>query len=386
MEQLNLAVIGAGWMGQVHARACQRLPHHFPNLPRVNVVAVSDPVDAATTDFVNRYGAATVYPDWRDLLTDPQIDIVSVAAPNALHGEIGAAVAAAGKHLWIEKPVGLTAADAMRVRDAIHASGTKAAIGFNYRNVPAVAKAKVLIEQGAIGTLTHARVQLFTDYAAHPGGPLGWRYTLESGGHGVLGDLTSHGVDMIRFLIGDFAELVADTAIFIPDRPATAAGTSHYGFVEITPDTPLGPVENEDYVAALVRTVNDVRVVLESSRTATGDQNNYGFEIHGTQGLLRWDFRRSDELQIATGTDYQSQPTTTMYAGPGDGEYGAFQPGAGIAMGFDDTKVIELAHFVEDILDGGERRATERDAVASAQALEAIVTSAATRAWIPLPR
>jgi predicted dehydrogenase len=384
MDHLTLGVVGAGWMGQVHARACQRLPHHFPDLPQVRVVAVSDPVETATEDFVNRYGDVVVYADWHDLIDDPSIDIVSVAAPNALHGEIGAAVAAAGKHLWIEKPVGLTAADAQRVSDAVAANGTKAAIGFNYRNVPAVAKAKHLIEQGAIGTLTHARVQLFTDYAAHPGGPLGWRYTLESGGHGVLGDLTSHGVDMIRFLIGDFAELVADTAVFIPERPTTTPGSSHYAFVEITPDTPLGPVENEDYVAALVHTVNNVRVILESSRTAVGDQNNYGFEIHGTAGLLRWDFRRSDELEISTGSNYQSQPTTTIYTGPGDGQYGAFQPGAGIAMSFDDTKVIELAHFVADIRDGGNRRASERDAVASAQALEAIVTSAATRTWIPL--
>ncbi|MEZ5097941.1 MAG: Gfo/Idh/MocA family oxidoreductase [Nocardioides sp.] len=176
---------------------------------------------------------------------------MSVTAPNFLHGEIGSAVAAAGKHLWIEKPVGLSAQDAIAVRDAVETAGVVGCVGFNYRLVPAVARARRLIEAGEIGTPTHARVQLLTDYAAHPGSPLSWRYAVDRGGHGVLGDLASHGVDLLRFLLGDLAALTAQTAIHIPQRPIAEAH-GHYEVLDVEqPGLRFGAVENEDYVVAL---------------------------------------------------------------------------------------------------------------------------------------
>ena len=207
------------------------------------------------------------------------------------------------------------------VSTAVADAGIVCATGFNYRNFPAVARAREVITTGAIGRITHARVWLLTDYAAHPGGPLSWRYTLEKGGHGVLGDLASHGADMARYLLGDIERLVAVTDTFIPQRPLAQAGVSHYAVGSA--DGPTGPVENEDYVVALARLASGVPLTLESSRAAVGDQNNYGFEVHGTQGLVRWDFRRSDELSLSVGDEYSNQPTSTVFAGPGDGDYGA---------------------------------------------------------------
>lgn len=378
---LNVGIIGAGWMGHVHARAYSRLVQHYPDLSiNINVAAVADSMSSQVTDFVNRFPSAQPYSDWRDLVADDAIDIVSVTAPNFLHRELGVAVAQAGKHLWIEKPVGLTAADAQAVADAVAAAGIVCAAGFNYRNFPAVARARRAIQSGEIGRITHARVWLLTDYAAHPGGPLSWRYTIEKGGHGVLGDLASHGVDLARHLLGDIASLVAITDTFIPQRPLAQAGTSHYAVGST--EGPTGPVENEDYVVALARTVEGVPLTLESSRAAVGDQNNYGFEVHGTEGLVRWDFRRSDELSLSIGDDYGNQPTATVYAGPGDGEYAAFQPGAGIAISYDDSKVMECATFVRGIMAGQVQGASIMDAVASAKTLEAVVASAANGSWV----
>jgi predicted dehydrogenase len=305
-----------------------------------------------------------------------------VTAPNFLHREIGVAVAQAGKHLWIEKPVGLSATDAGAVRDAVSTAGVVGCVGFNYRHVPAVARARALIAEGAIGTPTHARVQLFTDYAAHPGSPLSWRYTLERGGHGVLGDLASHGVDLLRFLLGDVAELTAQTAVHIPKRPIAEA-QGHYAVLDVeAPGLAFGDVENEDYVVALVRMRSGVLGVCEANRAAVGEQNNYAVEVHGSQGLLRWDFRRPGELAVSSGTQYAGQPTATVFSEPGDGEYAAFQPGAGIAMSYDDTKVVEAVHFVRAIRGEDVPLATLTDAVASAAALDAMVTSHRTREWV----
>ncbi len=383
-DRIGIGIVGAGWMGHVHARAYARLRHHFPTGGRdPELIAAADPVDAQLSDFVRRHGIAAGYADWRDLVADPRIGAVSVTAPNHLHAEIGVAVAEAGKHLWIEKPVGLNAADAEAVRRAVQAAGVSSAVGFNYRNVPAVMRARSAIASGAIGRPTHARVHLFTDYAAHPGGPMSWRFALDRGGHGVLGDLASHGIDLVRFLLGDVDSVVAITDTFVPRRPLVDAGSSHYAVVDLADAAvEFGSVENEDYVAALLRTESGVAVVVESSRAAVGEQNHYGFEVHGTTGLVRWDFRRPGELSLSTGADYQGQSTSTVLSGPGDGEYAAFQPGAGITMSFDDTKVIEAWGFLRSIDGEHVDGPTIDDAVASARVLDAIVTSAADRRWV----
>ncbi|MDT0321145.1 Gfo/Idh/MocA family protein [Streptomyces millisiae] len=377
---LGVGIIGAGWMGHVHARAYARLPHHYPELGvRPRLVAVADPVPGQLDDFAARFGPVRRYDAWRALLADPEVRAVSVTAPNALHREIGTAVAEAGRDLWIEKPVGLTAGDARAVADAVARAGVRAAVGFNYRTFPAVARARALLREGAIGTPTHARCQLLTDYAAHPMAPLNWRFTREHGGSGVLGDLASHGVDLVRFLLGDLAAVVAETAVFTPRRPLpSAADTSHYAVAAA--DAATGPVENADYVCALLRTAAGVPVTFEASRAAVGEQNAYGFSVHGTRGLLAWDFRRPGELAVSRGDSYLNQPVTRWTAAPGDGDYGRFHPGAGNAMSYDDSKVAEAADF----LSPDRSPATPADAVAAAETLEALTTSAASGAWVAL--
>lgn len=365
---LGVAVVGFGWMGRVHAQSYARVPHHYPAAPRTHLIAVADEVPGRAEAAAEQFGFASATLDWRELVDDPRVDAVSITAPNFLHREMGAAFAAAGKHIWIEKPVGLTADDARAIVGDVRVS-----VGFNYRNAPAVERARQLIRDGEIGTVTHARVRLFSDYAAHPDDALSWRFERARGGHGVLGDLGAHGVDLTRYLLGEIDALVADTAIFIAERPRPTGATAGHqrGGGE------LGPVENEDYFSALLRMTSGARVVLEASRVAVAEQNTYGFEIHGTDGALFWDFRRMGELGVGAGA---------VHVGPGDGEYGSFQPGAGIAMGYDDLKVIEAYRFLRSITDGTDHGATLIDAIAAAEALDAMGRSAETGAWVKLPR
>ena len=375
MTTVGIAVIGFGWMGRVHAQAYARVPHHYPEAPRSELVAVADDVPGRAEQAAARFGFAGATRDWRDLVDDSRVQAVSITAPNFLHREIGSAFARAGKHIWIEKPVGLSPDDARAIAGDVVVS-----VGFNYRNAPAVEKARALLLDGYIGDVTHARFRLFSDYAAHPEGALSWRFERARGGNGVLGDLGSHGVDLIRHLLGDIDALVAETAIFIPERPRPTGATAGHqrGGGE------LGPVQNEDYVGALLRMASGARVTLEASRVAVGEQNAYGFEIHGTRGALFWDFRRLGELGVCAGPSIADEPVRTVFAGPGDGDYGAFQPGAGIAMSYDDLKVIEAYRFLTSIADGVPRGATLADAVAAAEALDAMSRSAATGAWATL--
>jgi predicted dehydrogenase len=376
---LGVAVVGLGWMGHVHTRAYLRVRHHYPDLPIApHLVTVADPEPGRAEAAAAQYGFATATTDWRELLDDPRIEAVSVTAPTFLHREIGAAVAASGRHLWIEKPVGLTGDDARAVATAAATAGVQSTVGFNYRAAPAVAEARALIAGGAIGRVTNARFRFFSDYAAHPDGALSWRFTRSHGGSGVLGDLASHAVDLARHLLGDISSLVADTATVISERPTVTGAASHFSRA----DGPPGPVENEDCLNALLRFTSGARAVLEASRVAVGEQNTYGFEVHGTTGALSWDFRRMGELSVSSGDGFQSQSYRTVFTGPEHGDSGAFQPGAGIAMSYDDTKVIEAAGFLRSIVATAPHGPTLDDAVAAATALDAMLTSARTGTWV----
>jgi predicted dehydrogenase len=378
-RRLGVGVAGFGWMGRVHTQAYSRVLHHFPDLPlEPELVAVADEVPGRAEEAAAQFGFAKPSRDWRDLAADPHVQAVSIAAPNFLHREIGVAMAQAGKHIWIEKPVGLATDDARAVAEAVREAGVQGAVGFNYRNAPAVAAAREMIVGGELGVVTHVRFRLFSDYAAHPEGALSWRFERERGGSGVLGDLAAHGVDLARYLLGEIESLVADTEVFVAERARPTGATA--GHTRATGGE-LGPVENEDYVSSLLRFASGARGVLEASRVAVGEQNNYGFEVHGTKGAVFWDFRRMNELGVSVGTAYQDQSVSTIYVGPTHGFYGAFQPGAATSMGYDDLKVIEAYNFLRSIADGSPHGATLDDGVRSAEALDAMARSAASGRW-----
>lgn len=380
VDALGVAVVGFGWMGRVHTQAYARVRHHYPRLAlRPELVSVAEEVPGRAEEAAEQFGFACATRDWREVAADPRVRAVSITAPNFLHREIGVAMAEAGKHLWIEKPVGLAPRDARAVADAVAKAGVQGTVGFNYRNAPAVEAARDLIASGELGTVTHARIRLFSDYAAHPDGALTWRYERERGGSGVLGDLASHGVDLARFLLGDITSLTADTAVFVPERARPTGATAGHS---LAVGGELGPVENEDYVDCLLRFASGARGVLEACRVSVGEQNNYGFEVHGTRGAVFWDFRRMNELGVSRGTTYQDQPVSTVYVGPGDGEFGAFQPGAANAMGYDDLKVVEAYRFLRSVAEGTPYGATLADAVHSATVLEAMTRSAESGSWV----
>ncbi|HEY9291933.1 MAG TPA: Gfo/Idh/MocA family oxidoreductase [Microlunatus sp.] len=381
-QRLRVGVIGFGWMGRLHSRAYLRVGQHYPDLQlRPELVAVADSApDDRLDSAVDAYGFADTHTDWRELVARDDIDLVSITAPNYLHHEIGIAAARAGKHVWIEKPAGRNVNETREIRDAVAAAGRKSAAGFNYRHAPAVQLAKSMIESGRLGSIEHITIRLLADYAADPRALLSWRFERERSGSGVLGDLVSHGVDLARHLVGEITELISDQAIFIPQRhrgDATADRTAHG-------TGPLSEVQNEDYAHALLRFVGGVRGTLESSRVAVGEQCTYGFEVHGDQGALAWDFRRMGELQVCRADDYVDAGYVSHFVRPGDGELGAFQPGSGVAMSFDDLKVIEAAQLISAIAGGEQSGPTLDDAVIAAELVDAMQRSARERRWITL--
>lgn len=376
---VRAAIIGFGWMGQVHARAYRRLAQHYPDLVAPELVAVAE-VDGG--DRLRRlcagYGIDAVLDDWRDLLARDDLELVSVTTPNFLHAEVGGAVAASGRHLWLEKPAGRDLAETSGIADAVAAAGVRSAVGFNYRNAPAIEAARELIMDGRLGRVTMVSIRMLADYSADPGGAFSWRFDRALSGSGVLGDLVCHGVDLGRYLVGEIESVIADDAIFIPERPDAGGSTSHFA----RGSGPSRAVQNEDYLSALLRFEGGARGVLESCRTSVGDQCRYGIEVRGTEGAVAWDFRRLGELQVCLDGGRAGASYRTVLVGPEAGDLGAFQPGPGIALSYDDLKVIELHRLLTAIRTGSETGATMIDAVAAARVAAALSRSVERKSWV----
>ena len=139
-REIGVAVVGFGWMGQVHTRAWARLAQHYPDAPlRPRFVAVADTDAGRRQHAIDAYGFADAVEEWSELLERDDVDVVSVCGPNFVHREVGEAVARSGRHLWIEKPAGRSAEDTSAIAAAVRDAGVQSAVGFNYRNAPAVA-------------------------------------------------------------------------------------------------------------------------------------------------------------------------------------------------------------------------------------------------------
>jgi predicted dehydrogenase len=384
-----VGLISVGWMGKLHSRAYRALPTVYPELRlRPRLVHAADTAADRVTYARDVLGYAKGSVDYRAVLADPDVDVVSICAPNVLHREIGLAAAAAGKHFWIEKPVGRDARETGEVAAAARKAGIVTSIGYNYRHAPAVEHVRELVAQGALGRITNVRAAFFTGYASEPKGALSWRFKRDLAGSGALGDLLSHVVDLVSYLIGPITEVSALTSTVYAERPILPMGSgTHFAVIE---DGELGPVENDDYAATLARfapTAQGPGAVgtLEASRTIVGPQCGLGFELYGTDGSAVWNFEQMNELRICLGRGGPHQGYTTVLGNPHLGDYASFQPGPGIAMGYDDLKVIEAKKFLVAVTGGERRNSTVEDAHAVAEVIAAAGASATSGTWQAVP-
>jgi predicted dehydrogenase len=366
-------------MGRVHSVAYRRCRDHFPDCGGVaRLVVAADEDGGRAHAAVDQLGYERSVDDWRAVVADDAVEAISIATPNRLHREVALAAAEAGKHVWIEKPVGRIPAETAEIAAAVERTGVRSLVGFNYRHAPAVRHARELIRSGALGTVDHFRSQWIAAYAADPRGALTWRFRREEAGLGILGDLGSHAVDLAQHLLGPIAAVTARTETIVRERPLPTGAGTH--FVRSESDV-RAPVENEDAVWSIVRFANGVTGTIEASRVAVGPQARYSFEVHGSAGALAWDFERMNELLLFRSNEGGDAGYARIPMGPQHEPFVRFQPGPGLSMGYDDLKVVEAALFLDSIVDGEQREPGVQEALAAARVVAAMERSAASGAW-----
>jgi predicted dehydrogenase len=367
-------------MGELHTNSYRRVASHYPEceaLPRFVIAA--DEIPARTELARDRLGYENVSVDWRDVVSHPEVEALSITAPNFMHRDVAIAAAEAGKHFWGEKPLGRFPHETAEIATAVERTGVQTIVGLNYRHPPAVRYAKQLIEEGTLGEITRYRGAFLADYAHDPRGALSWRFLRAFAGLGVLGDLMSHVSDMAQYLLGPIALVTAQAETQIPRRPKVEMGSgTHFAVVE---GGELGDVENEDAVMSLIEFASGVRGTLEVTRVLVGRHVEMSFEVHGTRGALRWDFQRMNELEtylpLATG----DEGFASVFMGPQHPEYVRFQPGPAIAMSFDDLKVIEAHLFLQSVVDGRRREPGVREILRAAMVIDAMARSVESGHW-----
>jgi len=287
VKPYRIGIVGYSF-GRVHAEAYRQLPFYTDVGAPIELVGVatSRPETAEKAKKAEG-GFALATADWRELVTSPEVDIVHVCTPDDLHHPIASAALAAGKHVYCEKPLARTVAEAEDLCARARASGRVAQVAFQMRFGSAAQAARRLIQDGTLGEITSFRVTFLHSGYEDPDRPLTWRLDRTRAGGGVLYDLGSHAIDLITFLLGRPRRVMGLTRTYIKERPAARGSTRRV------------PVGVDDVALALLETEAGAVGLLEATRLATGLRRGPDVTIYGTRGSVAFNGSTNpDELSL----------------------------------------------------------------------------------------
>lgn len=371
MNEIGIGVIGTGYMGGCHAQAMSSVAHVFEPQLKPKLISVADVTMKSANLAKSRYGFAKATDRWQELVEDPDVKVVSVTSPNVLHKDMALAAIFAGKHVWCEKPLALNGADAREMARAAAAKGVVTLVGYNYLRSPAVQYAKSLIDDGTLGDITCFRGIFDEDYMGDPEFPHSWRVQTKLAGSGALGDMGSHMLNLMHFLVGPIAEACAVIHTAIPTRTDK--------------DGSAKPVENEDIAEVILKFERGAIGHLGCSRIAWGRKNGFDFEVYGTKGGIRFSQERFNELQLyLPSEETASNGFRTILTGPPHPPFGHFTPGYGHGLGFNDLKICEAAHLLDAIAGKHRPWPDFEEGARVEEVCDAILESCVKQAWVQI--
>ena len=335
MDTIGVGLIGTGFMGKAHALAWNSVRPVFGDVPDVRLVHLGEANDDLAKKKAAEFGFEKASGDWREVIADPEVDVVSITTPNRFHLEMASAALAAGKHVWCEKPMAPKLAEAEAMLAAARASGRTAILGYNYIQNPVIRHIRKLLDEGVIGPVNHVRIEMDEDFLADPEAPFQQRHEA-SNGYGALDDFGVHPLSLLMTLFGKVSRVMCDMAKPYPTRK-----------------TPEGDraVEVFDIATILLRLENGASGYVAVSRTAWGRKGRIAIQIFGGKGSILYDQERMNEFQLYLTSDRPTeQGFRTVLTAPHHRPYDRFIPTAGHGLGFNDLKVIECRQLIGRML------------------------------------
>jgi predicted dehydrogenase len=375
MKTYKVGFIGFGFIGKVHAYGYLNLPLFYQPVPlNAKITHICTSRRETAQEGCAAVGATEAVTDFREITENPEIDIVHICTPNDLHAEALLSAMAHGKHIYCDKPLTATLAEAEQIERVLPAYRGTAQMTLQNRFFPAVMRARQLMDEGFLGEVLEFRAAYFHAGSADPMAPLKWKLAAETGG-GVIADLGSHVLDLVHYLLGDYAALLADTRIAYPTRPSAADPARRV------------PVTAEDCVMMLARMKNGALGNLEATKIATGTEDEVRFEIHGSRGALRYNGMDPHHLEVydASVSDkpiggmrgWTRIDTGQRYPAPA-----AAFPGPKFAIGWIRGHMACLAHFLGDVAAGRPGNPGLDQGIRVQRLMEIVRTSAARRQWM----
>lgn len=374
MKNLNIGMIGYGFMGRTHSNAYASVNNFFDLEYRPVLKAICARNEERAQAFAKQWGYESVETDWRKLIARDDIDAIDICTPNNLHKEIAIAAAEAGKMILCEKPLARTAAEGEEMCQAIEKAGVPNTVWYNYRRVPAVTLAKQLVDEGRLGRVFHYRSNFLQDWTISADLPQGgeglWRLDAEAAGSGVTGDLLAHCIDTAIWINGPITSVTAMTETFVKERTHSETGK-------------VEKVNIDDACAFLARFANGSLAIFESTRYARGHKALYTLEINGEKASLAWDLHDLHRLQVFDHSDESRiRGWHNVHVSDGDQPYMDKWWVPGLQIGYEHTFIHQVADFLKSLAEGKPCGPTFREAQLTQIVCDAILESAKSGQWV----
>jgi predicted dehydrogenase len=370
MKSLGVGLIGTGYMGKCHALAWNAVAAVFGDVPRPRLAILAETSQDLAEKKAGELGFERATGDWRRLVNDPEIDVVSITTPNAFHPDMAIAALEAGKHVWCEKPMATRLADAERMLEAARASGKVAVLGYNYIQNPIMRLIRRILDEGQIGEVNHVRLEMDEDFMADPEELFYWK-SESSSGHGALDDFGVHPLSLLRALVGGVRRVCGHMTRPYADRPVRGGDRRR--------------VETYDIATVLMELENGASGVLALNRSAWGRKGRIALQLFGSKGTIAYDQERMNEVQLYTAEGSNgTQGFRTILAGPQHSPYDRFIPAPGHGLGFNDLKIIECRELIRRIAGERAHLIEFEDGIRIERTVDAMARSAHEGRWIEI--
>ena len=368
MDTIGVGLIGTGYMGKCHALAWNAVASVFGDGPRPRLVHLGEATQALASARGAEFGFARSSGNWRDVIADPEVEVVSITTPNAFHAEMAIAALTAGKHVWCEKPMAVGFPEAERMTAAAAASGKVTALGYNYIQNPVMRHIRRLLTEGAIGAVNHIRCEMDEDFMADPEAQFYWKSEATSG-YGALDDFGVHPLSLLHFLFGDVRRVLANLAKPYADRPVSGGGRR--------------TVETYDIANVLFELDGGISGTMALDRSAWGRKGRIALQIFGSKGTIAYDQERFNEFQLYLAGDRPTEAGfRTVLAGPQHPPYDRFIPAPGHGLGFNELKIIEAHELLKAIRGEPAQIIDFAAGLGIERAVHAMAKSHETRVWV----